>query len=416
MFAEVLREVQNGKGYKVVKVPFAKISEHGDVKIDGVEEWEACIEALIKNISDEEWEMLFAHGIINKYGYAIHYEFSDNVGKEPTRYMYLLKRPVQPGSAKTLVDDSPLSKVFVFGEAMVEKIFGNDFKLDKISLLLSEADSPAQVRHINCKARIPKDNEGDMAYTIIMPFKFRGVMAVWPFSQFFVRATQEAINQGLDESRMHSFVRDKIESNPECKIDFDSCEKNSVFFGTDELLIVGENTVRACEKNTMYVDVFCAHFYVSRKEKKSLNDKPVLLENLVWDLTRKGAQSVDIRFNQIETLEDYNRILAKKKTDDASTKEVDSVERNVADSTERKAAAKEARNAVAAATEAPVLSPKKSELAKAAKAESDTLATAATATAKAVSDTPIAAKRKPGRPPKPSVVPSRRSSRKDPIF
>jgi len=410
MFAEALREVQNGKGYKVLKVPFAKISEDCYVKIDGVEEWEACIEAIIKNISDEEWEMLFSHGIINKYGYAVHYEFSDNVGKEPTRYMYLLKRPVQPGSAKTLVDDSPSSKLFVFGEAMVEKIFGNDFKLDKILLLLSEADSPAQVRHINCKAHISKDNEGDMAYTVIMPFKFRGVMAVWPFSQFFVRATQEAINQGLDESRMHSFVRVKIESNPECKIDFDSCEKNSVFFGTDELLIVGENTVHGGEKNTMYVDVFCAHFYVSRKEKKSLNDKPVLLENLVWDLTRKGAQSVDIRFNQIETLEDYNRVLAKKKTDDASTK--------AADSAERKAAAKEARSAVAAASEAPVLSTKKSELAKAAKAESDTLATAAAAAAAAiaVSDTPIAAKRKPGRPPKPSVVPSRRSSRKDPIF
>lgn len=322
MWQHVLAEVQNGKGFEVIKTPFEKLVQHGDVKIDCVDEFEACMQSVINSISDDEWSALFEHGIINKYGHAITYEFSENVDKVPNRFMYLLKKPVQPDSTKLLIDDTPISKLFAFGEALVKEIFGDDFKLDKISILLSEADARDQVRHIDYKGRIPTD--GDMDYALIMPFKFRASMALWPFSQFFVRATEQALNKGMDSNRMYSFVRDKINSNPECKINFDSCERKSVFFGTDEMLIIGENTVHGGDKNTMSVDAFRAHFYITHKSRKAPNNKTIVLENLVWDATRKGAQSIDVRYRNIETFEEYKEI--RKATQAASKMDVQEAE------------------------------------------------------------------------------------------
>jgi hypothetical protein len=92
---------------------------------------------LIDCFAEKDWLDSFERGIINKYGYAITYEFSHNLGKEAERYMLLLKRPLEAGKTNPLIDDSLISQMFLFGDELVKEIFGDEYELSKVSILLS---------------------------------------------------------------------------------------------------------------------------------------------------------------------------------------------------------------------------------------------------------------------------------------
>lgn len=312
MLPEIVRDVVKGKGHIVLTIPFKKIVErNGDVKIDSVEELEAVVMSVYEKIPGEKWGDLFEFAILNKYGYPVTYEFADSIGKSPSRYMHLLKRPVQPGSTKTLVDNSPESKLFVFGETLVLENFGPDFKLDKLSFLLSEGLAKYQIRHIDYNAHGVREVDEESDFALVIPIKHRGSMCGYDFSQHIVQAEAEAIHAGVAENRRYSFVRDKLSKNPNFKIGITECGMTVIFFGQDEMLIFGDNYVHGGDANYMDVELIRLHFYITRVGSSSLNNKTVVLENVTWDLTRKGSCGPEKMYKNVETLADYNKLKAK---------------------------------------------------------------------------------------------------------
>jgi hypothetical protein len=247
-------------------------------------------------------------------------EISAEVNKEADRYVFSLERPLQAGSNKTFVDHSPVSKIFVFSEELAREVFGDDFELAKITIMLSDPEAREQVRHIGYKSRINiKRDPSDMDYVVIMPFKFKGDVCVWPYSQHIVNSSAKAIDQSIHPERIFSFIKDDLVNNEDFPIEIHKCEKEIVPVGVDEMCILGDNSVHACAKSNMYVDTIRVHLYVTRKVKKGPVNIPIVLDAAAWDLTRKGSASVNIIYKNIETQEEYNKHKESKKNDRPST-------------------------------------------------------------------------------------------------
>lgn len=314
---EVLREVCKGRGYKVVGIPFPSIAKNPAVKIRNLNDYQAVVQKLIDSFTDQDWLDLFEHGIVNKFGYAITYDFAHNLGKECERFMVLLHRPA-------VIDDSPLSQMFVFGDELVKETFGDDYELAKISILMSPPEAQEQVRHTDYKGQPPSSDDKNTDFAVIVSYKVDGSVCVWDFSQHMVQTSAEI--KGEKDRRKHvSLMREKLESNGNFKIDFDSCEKKVVTFGPDEMLVIGGNTVHSGAKNTMYCTVYRVHYYVTRKGRKAPNNQTVVLDEVVWDKTRKGAESVDVVFSEFETAEEYAEYMANKDNEDDEDDEDDDV-------------------------------------------------------------------------------------------
>lgn len=310
---EILREVCKGKGYIICKIPFAEIATYARVTIDDLAEFEAVIQDILDNFDESEWLDLFEHAIINKFGYPITYEFAHNLGMEPGRKMILLKRPVQPGSTKTLVDDTARSKLFVFGDAMAEEIFGADYHLAKISILLNEPDSEHQTKHSDFKPQIIKDDDySDSDFAVVIAYKHRGNLIAYDYSQHIVHTCQEVNDSRIEVNQGFSLVREKLESNENFKIGVHECVGKEVFFGTDEMMIFGGNFVHGGAKNTMFIPVHKVHFYITKKNRKAPNNQTMLLHPIAWDLTRNGPASKDVIFRDLETKAQYVKYMKEK--------------------------------------------------------------------------------------------------------
>jgi hypothetical protein len=311
MHPKIIPEIVKGKGYLVLPIPFREIcARNPRVSIDTVEELDAVITSFCHKLSDDDWCALFEYAIINKHGYPVTYEFAEMLDKNPMRFIYLIKRPVQVGSTKTLDNDTLESKLYLFGEALVKVTFGEDYKLDKLSVLLSEAFAEYQPKHIDYKAHGVKPDDQQSDFALMITTGVKGGIYGFPYSQHIVNATSEAMDAGIADNRMHSFVRDKLEKNDNFKIDIDDCKMKSIFFGTDEMLTFGDNFVHGGDKNCAAVEHIRLHFYITRIGSSSLNNKTVVLENLVWDLTKNAPKSVEKMYNNIETFDDYKKLKA----------------------------------------------------------------------------------------------------------
>ena len=310
MFKDLIREVCKGRGYAVTDLPFVNVAKNPALKIRNLTEYEAVVQKLIDSFSEEDWLDLFEHGIINKYGYAITYEFSHKLDKPANRYMILLKRPLQQGTKKPLVDDSPIGQMFLFGDELVKEVFGDDYELSKISILLSTPDAREQVRHIDYEAQLVCSDDKNTDYAIIVPFKHNGTVSVWAFSQHAVQASKEVKSLEKDKRKHVSLIREKLLNNGNFKIDFDGCHKRDVLVGPNEMLVLGGNTVHGGAKNNMHCSAYRVHYYVTHKSRKAPNNHTVILDEVVWDMTRDGARSVNVVYKECETVEDYEKYRA----------------------------------------------------------------------------------------------------------
>jgi len=307
MLEEIRREVCKGKGHITIKIPFDKIAQYKSVMIDDLDEFDAVMQTIIDGFEDDDWLHLFEYGIINKFGYAITYEFADTFGDTPSRRMILLKRPVQPGSNKTLVDDSALSKLFVFGDAYTQEMFGSDHQLAKISVLLNDvAETEDQVRHTDFKPRIIiDDNYDDTDFAVIIPVKVRGNLIIYEYSQHIVHACQKVEDASIDPNRGYGMVAEYLEANEHFKIGVHDCEAQEFFFGTNQALIIGGNVIHGGAKNTMFCKAHKVHFYITKKGRTPPHNQTVVLHNIAWDLTRKGSNAKEIVFANFVTEEQY---------------------------------------------------------------------------------------------------------------
>jgi hypothetical protein len=311
MHPKIIPEVIRGKGYLVLPIPFREIcASNPRVSIDTVEELDAVVTSFCSKLVDDDWGALFEYAILNQHGYPVTYEFAEILDKTPKRFMHLIKRPVQVGSTKTLDNDTLESKLYLFGEGLVKETFGEGYKLDKLSVLLSEALAGYQPKHIDYKPHGVKADDEQTDFALMITTGNKGGLYGFPYSQHIVHATAEAMGAGIAENRMFSYVRDKLEKNDNFKIDFDDCKMKTFFFGSDEMLTFGDNFVHGGDRNCEAVEHIRLHFYITRIGSSSLNNKTVVLDNLVWDLTKNAPQSVEKMYKNIETFEDYKKLKA----------------------------------------------------------------------------------------------------------
>ena len=297
---QVYRQVVQGKGQIVIKIPIDEICDKYDVSIKSVNDFQNTIKKIIDTISEDDWLHLFEHGIINKYGYAITYEFSYNLGKTANRFMYVLKRP-----NKTIALKPYEHMLFEFGDALVAEIFGDDYELDKISILMSIIKARMQVKHIDYTAKL-SDDETDFA--IIFTFKHIATVSGWDFSQHIVRAAaiaKQRVGEDANPATYLSIVREELRKNVNFEIDIDMCTRKDIHFGIDEMMIFGGNYVHGGAENHMDCQAIRVHYYVTRKGKPALNNRTIVLDNIVWALTRSDRDGDNVSFPQFETEIEY---------------------------------------------------------------------------------------------------------------
>jgi hypothetical protein len=298
---EILHEVIKGKGAVICKIPIEAILKHHNVKIKNAQKLQTNFKNIIDNISKDEWMHLFEHGIINKYGYPVTYEFSKFLGVKPSRQMYVLKRPSKNVCNSTI--DILAKELYDFSDGLVYEVFGSDFKLDKISILLSEVDARDQVEHIDYEGT---EDDDDTDFAIIFTYKVVGCVNGYDYSQHIVHACEKAANitGSTDPAINMSHVRDELANNGK-NVSFDKCVRKQYFFGIDEMMIFGGNYVHGGAKNNAHCRTNRVHLYVSRKNYKALKNNTVVIDNIIWDLIRSTIQSVNFVFESIETREDY---------------------------------------------------------------------------------------------------------------
>jgi hypothetical protein len=214
---------------------------------------------------------------------------------------YILKRPSKNVCNSTV--DILAKELYDFSDGLVYEVFGSDFKLDKISILLSEVDARDQVEHIDYEGT---EDDDDTDFAIIFTYKVVGCVNGYDYSQHIVHACEKAANitGSTDPAINMSHVRDELANNGK-NVSFDKCVRKQYFFGIDEMMIFGGNYVHGGAKNNAHCRTNRVHLYVSRKNYKALKNNTVVVDNIIWDLIRSTIQSVNFVFESIETREDY---------------------------------------------------------------------------------------------------------------
>jgi hypothetical protein len=306
MHPDIIADVIKGQGHAVLKIPFNDMcTKFPGLIIDGVAELTAVVENFAHNLRDIDWSDLFQYAIIGKHGHPLTYEFAENLDKVPTRFIHTIKRPVQPGSTKTLVNDTPESKICCLGDALTECLFGSLYKMDKVSVILSEPLADRQVKHTDYKPHGVKtiDTETDFGCTIAI--RHTASMRGYNYSQHIVQANFEAEMEGVAENQRLASVREKLKLNANFKIDINECNQTVIYYGTNEVFVFGDNYVHGGDENYSMFETLRLHFYIVRIGYTSLNNKTVVLDKLVWELTRGlTPDSQEKRFD-FETYQQY---------------------------------------------------------------------------------------------------------------
>ena len=126
-------EMVDGKGYAKTDIEWQEICEKYGVDIDSSEEFAAVVKVLAdeahrayksmgpsQKIPDEVFKPIVECAVLCDRGYPINMVQAEKVGKAPGRFQAKVIRPLQPGSTKTLVDNSPQSRLCRFMDAYID--------------------------------------------------------------------------------------------------------------------------------------------------------------------------------------------------------------------------------------------------------------------------------------------------------
>jgi len=305
MRPDVLREVSKGRGYKVIPIPFQNVVDNNpSVTIRNIKTYDTAVQKVVDLLDEKNRLDLFEHGIINKFGHAVTYEFSHNLDKDPNRHMYVLERPINM--------NTPIGELFTWADGVVFDIFGDGHSLAKISILLSLPDAREQVRHIDFKAHVAKEDDSDSDYAVVIPFKIKGNLSGWAYSQHIVHACADPNVTSINPNLAYSIAREKLINNPDFPIDVDECIKTIITYGTNELCVFGSNFVHGGGPNDTSCPIFKVHLYVTKIGNVAPNNQTVVLHNIAWDWTKTGAISQDVVFKDFVTAADYEKYQKKK--------------------------------------------------------------------------------------------------------
>jgi hypothetical protein len=187
----------------------------------------------------------------------------------------------------------------------VENLFGPSCKLDKASIILSEPLCNHQIKHIDFKPHGVKEIETETDFACTIPIRHTASMRGYSYSQHIVQANYEAEMARVEENQRLSFVRKKLNMNANFKIGINECNQIVIYYGTNEVLIFGDNYVHGGDKNYSSIEMFRLHFYIVRIGYASLNNKTVVLDKLVWELTRGLIPDSQEKRFDFETYQEY---------------------------------------------------------------------------------------------------------------
>ena len=296
--SDLMKDMINDKGYAIRKIPFNE-------DIDSPEELTAVAIALINKAldvePDENDEMpphgsrpIFEHVLECNEGFASDLVMSEAVGKTPNRYQAKIMRPVQPASNKTLVDNSPESRLFRFCEHIVDKELnsGSDVRyiVSEVNIIETEPDGREQPRHHDFAAYSDRELESKPNCSFILPIEKRANLCVWEKTHKLVHAEQRLIKAHIPVEKRYSKLRSMLSD----VMDINRLHKEEIFFGTDEYCSFLDNFVHSGAKNRTLLSLFRLHFYVVRDDAVPPTQYTHIPSEVVWDLTRNGVLSQNI--------------------------------------------------------------------------------------------------------------------------
>jgi hypothetical protein len=324
--SKTMRQMVDGDGYVKIKIPFTE-------DINSPEELAAVVKVLIDKAKKtkippssfyppEAFKPIFEHAILDEFGFAKESPaFSEDIGQEPNRFQAKIVRPLQAASTKTLIDNSPESRIFQFCESIVENVMNKDsdvqYMLSELNILMSAPHGREQSRHFDFEDYSEPELIAKPNCSFILPIEHRGLFCAWPKSHHAVHAEHKVRSKLIPSSKAYSAVEEIL---TEKGINMQQFEKQELLFGIDEMIGFLDNTVHSGACNYASVPVYRIHFYVVRKDCVSATEYTNMPYNIVWDITRKGAKSVDVYTDHIKATDDKETDGTKE--DERSTKKL----------------------------------------------------------------------------------------------
>jgi len=305
--SDLMRAMVEGDGYAIRSIPFNE-------DIDSPDELAAVARALIAKAKGRKaqgdgilpangFRPIFEHAIVCERGYPINFAMSEDVGRVATRFQAKIPRPVQPASNKTLVDDSPESRLIRFCEQIVDKELntGSDVRyvISEVNIIASAPDSREQPRHHDFQAYSDSELIRKPNASFMIPIDERGTLCGYPGSHKLVHAENYLANRHIPVAKRYSKIRKMLDG----VIDMNKMEKRELYFGTDEYCSFVDNFLHTGAANRMRIAISRIHFYVVREDSVPPTEYTHMPSELVWDVTSKGVTSESI-YERDERVED----------------------------------------------------------------------------------------------------------------
>ena len=303
-------EMVDGKGYAKTDIEWQEICEKYGVDIDSSEEFAAVVKVLAdeahrayksmgpsQKIPDEVFKPIVECAVLCDRGYPINMVQAEKVGKAPGRFQAKVIRPLQPGSTKTLVDNSPQSRLCRFMDAYI------DYKLNAtgaepyvssdINLIMSYEEVDAQTRHQDFEDYSNPEMKYKPNMSVMIAVEERGNLDIWDETHKLVKVCHkvgdELLSPGKEVTRVSKIVGD-----------MNKFQKQEVFFGTEEAMWFLDNTIHGGGKNHMKKILVRVHAYVVRKNAVAQSASTFIPADVAWDATRNGATSKEFFLSDIK--------------------------------------------------------------------------------------------------------------------
>lgn len=303
-----VKEMVEGRGYKIIKVDYVKVHrENKDVDIDSVGEAQAVMKAqVIKmlGMDDNPLTPIFECAELNNRGYPIDARYAFQICKKTNRMQAVVPRPLVSGSNKTLVDDSTESRLWRLAIGIINTMIndGADFKyvVQALTILMSTEFAREQMRHHDLEAYYDDELKKTPGISIVIPIDYKAAVAIWGESHKYVQIAKKMEAKGTADYNIMSEFRELAAAEG---IEVKELEKTTEYFGEEEMLMVLDNTIHAGAKNASNRAVFRLHIYATIEGTQANTAATNIPASVVWDLTRKGADSEDFYSTMVKVLD-----------------------------------------------------------------------------------------------------------------
>lgn len=327
-----------GRGYKTLKVDYKLVHhENKDVDIDSCEEMQAVLKAHVGKIlglPDDPFTPIFECGELNERSYPIDARYAFQIGEECHRFQCPIEKPLVEGSSKIKVDSSTESRIHRAVEGVVKTMLnkGADYNyvVAALNILMSRPLARSQMRHCDLEPRYDEELAKKPGISIVIPIDDTGVIEVWEGSHKYVQAAKKVEMQGTAPHLMWSEFRKLVG-------EVRSIAKTTEYFGEDEMFMILDNTIHAGAKNNQLHATFRLHIYIVIEGTAPNTMDTNLPCEIVWDLTREGATSLDFFSSKTKVLDTDTYVSNKqqaKKSDKKSNKRKKSAQSSASAATE----------------------------------------------------------------------------------